>query len=98
MHVGVVFQVSSPFDAHENSRRTDRSDGKWSFAAVPPQSEMLAIKEPLAPHRRRPLENGRPRPDGFLRELNTSQSLIDVQCSRLPCLGVNPVPVVEAKS
>ena len=55
------------------------------------------MKEPLALHRRRRLHHWRHRTDRTLRKINAGHRLIDLQCPRLAGLGVNMVPVVQAK-
>src|SRR5208337_855579 len=54
-------------------------------------------KEPLSQNRLRLFQHRHHRTYRTLCKINAGKRLIDLECARLACLGVNMVPVVQAK-
>ena len=73
------------------------ADGEWRLSRVPPHRKMFTMKESLAPCRRVLLHHRRHRTDRDLFEIDAGNRLLDLQRSRLACLGVDAIPVVQAK-
>jgi hypothetical protein len=92
-----VLELPSALDTHQHAEHADVAYQKRRLSAPAPQREVFAIKESLAPYRLRCVHHWRHQTGRNVRKINASKRLIDLECSRVACFGVNVTPVVQAK-
>src|ERR1700722_6904112 len=84
-------------EANEYPRRVCFAGFKWRVTADSPDAEMLAIYKLLPQDRGHLLDHRWERRDRTLVDIDAGECLIDLQRPRLARLGIDVVPIVEAK-
>ena len=92
-----ILQMGFAGEANEYPWRVYLAGRKWRVTADSPDAEMLAFYKLLPQDRGHLLDHRWERRDGALVEIDADERLIDLQRPMLTCLGIDVVPVVEAK-